>query len=48
VTDNPRLSRRYGWFDGLTRSGVKMELLRHRGLTVEGFAESSPATLAVR
>jgi hypothetical protein len=48
VTDNPRLSRRYGWFDGLTRSGVKIELLRNRGLTVEGFADSSPATLAVR
>jgi hypothetical protein len=44
VTHNPRLSTRYGFFDGMGRAGVDVELAHNSGLVAEGVTVSTSGT----
>jgi hypothetical protein len=52
LTENPRLSRGYGFGDGLVQSGARLDLRNNTGLTAEGMKEfhelASGTTVAQR
>ncbi|HTQ03640.1 MAG TPA: hypothetical protein VMI54_07275 [Polyangiaceae bacterium] len=52
LSDNPRLTRSYGFMQGIERSGARLDLSRNTGLTAEGVEEfrsrESATTLAAR
>jgi len=42
VTHNARLTTRYGFFDGMSRAGVDVELSHNSGLVAEGVTAPTP------